>query len=374
MSARATMVDTARAAVLVEPRRFEYMTFDLPLLGRDDGLLEVEACGLCGTDYEQYQGHLQGVMASRPIIPGHEIVGRIRAVGAEAARRWGVEAGDRVAVEPIIPCGSCRDCLTGFYTRCATDQGYGLYQTVDVEPRLWGGYATHVYLHPRAVVHRLPDDIPADLMTVLNPLSNAIRWATEVPQSGPGTTLVIQGPGQRGLCALVAALDSGASAVYVIGTGRDRQRLELAVELGATGVIDSDREDPVEAVAALTSGRMADVVLDVSAASPTAVATCARMARRGGEVVLAGLNGHKAAEGFITDHVVFNEIRLLGVLSAGYTSVAKAIDLIGSGRHRLDLLCTHTFDLEEAEEAILTLGRERSPEREPVHITLAVQH
>jgi alcohol dehydrogenase len=367
------MVDAARAAVLVEPRRFEYMTFDVPEVGRDDGLLEVEACGLCGTDYEQYQGHLQGVMGSRPIIPGHEIVGRIRAVGADAAHRWGVKVGDRVAVEPIIPCGSCRDCLTGFYTRCAANRGYGLYQTVDVEPRLWGGYATHVYLHPRAVVHRVPDDIPTDLITVLNPLSNAIRWATEVPQSGPGTTLVIQGPGQRGLCALVAALDAGASNVYVIGTGRDGQRLELATELGATGVIDSDREDPIKTVAALTDGGMADVVLDVSAASPTATATAARMVRHGGEVVLAGINGHKAAEGLITDHIVFNEIRLLGVLSAGYTSVAKAIELISSGRHRLDLLCTHSFDLNEAEKAILTLGRERSLETEPVHITLTVQ-
>jgi Zn-dependent alcohol dehydrogenase len=62
----------------------------------------------------------------------------------------------------------------------------------------------------------------------------------------------------------------------------------------------------------------------------------------------------------------------LGVLSAGYTSVAKAIDLISSGRHRLDLLCTHSFDLNEVEEAILTLGRERSLETEPVHITLTV--
>jgi threonine dehydrogenase-like Zn-dependent dehydrogenase len=360
----------ATAAVLVEPRRLEYEVIPVPEIGSDDGVLRVEASGLCGTDYEQYRGNLKGVMGSRPIIPGHEIIGHIDRIGEDAARRWGVKEGDRVAVEPIIPCGVCRDCLGGNYTRCASDLGYGLYQTTKAAPGLWGGYATHAYLHRSALVHKLPDDIPTDVMTLFNPLSNAIRWATEVPSIGPGGTLVIQGPGQRGLCALLAARAVGVDQIVVTGTERDSARLELARELGAVAALDRDATDIREAVGTLTDGKMADVVLDVSAASPSAIGDAVGLVRRGGEIVIAGMNGHKPAAALFTDDVALKEIRLLGVLSAGYESIEKAIALIAQGRFPFERLCTHTYDLNHADDALQMLGREVETTQEPLHITL----
>src|SRR5665213_71541 len=153
------------ASVIIAARSFELRKIALPQIGDDDGLLRVEACGLCGTDYEQYSGHLRWG-GGFPIIPGHEIVGRIHEIGPAASVRWGVHAGDRVVVEPVIPCGSCRHCLSGNYTRCASDRGYGLYSTVDRAPGLWGGYAQHLYLHPRAVVHRAPEKMPLDILSL----------------------------------------------------------------------------------------------------------------------------------------------------------------------------------------------------------------
>jgi len=366
----------ATAAVLRGPRSIEIESLDIPAISDDDGLVEVEACGLCGSDYEQYRGNLSGVMGRRPIVPGHEIVGRIAAVGRRAKERWLVEEGDRVAIEPIIPCGMCAACLTGFYTRCADDRGYGLYQTLDVPPALWGGYATHLYLHPRSIVHKVSDDVPSALMTLFNPLSNAIRWTTEIPHLSPGSSVLIQGPGQRGLCAVVAARDAGAAEVIVTGSKGDDHRLELARRLGATGIANSEHDDPVEAVAEMTSGRMVDVVVDVSAGNDAAFDVASRSVRRGGEIVLAGLNGHRPAVGLITDRVVLNEIRVTGALSAGYTAVKQAIRVIESSRYPLDILCTHTFPLREAEQALRTLGRESGPDvsnGEPVHVTLNAQ-
>ena len=96
---------TADALVLTAPHHLEPRTAPLPEIGADDGLLRIEACGLCGTDHEQYTG---AIPFNAPFVPGHEAVGVIEAIGPAAAARWGVAAGDRVAVEVFLSCRSCR--------------------------------------------------------------------------------------------------------------------------------------------------------------------------------------------------------------------------------------------------------------------------
>jgi len=94
----------ARALVLEEPRRLRSRELPVPETSDDDGVLRVEACGLCGTDHEQYSGVLRGGFA---FVPGHEVVGVVEALGAAAAARWDVAVGDRVAVEVFQSCGAC---------------------------------------------------------------------------------------------------------------------------------------------------------------------------------------------------------------------------------------------------------------------------
>ena len=297
-------------------------------------------------------------------------MGFIETIGASAARRWGVKQGDRVAVEPIIPCGHCEDCVRGAYTRCQSDMGYGLYQNVETSPHLWGGYATHVYLHPRSMIHKLPADVPTDVMSLVNPLSNAIRWVYEIGGAALGKTVVICGPGQRGLLAAAAARRAGASKIIVTGTTADKARLELALKLGATAVIDVQQEDPVARVAELTGGVLADVVLDVSAGAVAPIVQGIDMVKRGGRIVLAGLKGQNKLNDFPVDKVVLREIELVGVLSAGWTSTAMAIEMIREEGDILKELCTHLFTLDQGTEAIRTLGRELHDGKEAVHITL----
>ena len=155
------MSRTAEALVLARPRDFERRTLPVPVTGDNDGLLRIEACGLCGTDHEQYTGHLSPAYG---FVPGHEVVGVIEEAGAAALERWGVSIGDRVAVEVFQSCRGCDACRSGVYRRC---RGHGLsdmYGFIDVErtPGLWGGYASHLYLAPDAMLLPVPESLDPD--------------------------------------------------------------------------------------------------------------------------------------------------------------------------------------------------------------------
>ncbi len=364
------MVDKAVAAVLTGLRSFAMREFDIPDIKPGEGLLRVEASGLCASDYNQYVGGFQGSpYAQFPMIPGHEVLGHVERLGAEAARIWNVKEGDRVVVEAVVPCGHCFQCMIGSYTMCSANVGYGLYRPTTDAPSLWGGYATHMYLHPNSLLHKVPDDIPADVMSLFNPLSNAVRWAYERPQTRMGESIVIEGPGQRGLMAVVVAREVGARPIIVTGTSQDKARLKVARALGAHHTIVVDEEDPVARVREITGGQGCDLVLDVSSATPPIVQGIA-MLRRGGRMVLAGTKHKEKVKELDTDNVVRNEIQLIGVLSSNWTSTERAIDIIRRYPGELAQVCTHGFTLDRAEQAVLLLGRETSDTREAIHIAI----
>src|SRR5256884_6436533 len=201
--------------------------------GDDDAVLRVEACGLCGTDHEQYTGHLAGGFA---FVPGHETVGVLESIGDIAAERWGVATGDRVAVEVFKSCRVCDACRAGTYQRCErhglTDM-YG-YIPVDKPPGLWGGYAECQYLGPDTIVHRIPDALDPVVATLFNPVGAGVRWAVTLPGTRPGDVVAVLGPGVRGLSAAAAAKHAGAAFVMVTGCGaRDAERLRRARDFGA---------------------------------------------------------------------------------------------------------------------------------------------
>lgn len=359
----------AHAAVLTEPRVFEYRDFPIPEIGADDALLRLEAAGLCGTDYEQFSGHLQGTPWDvRPIIPGHEIQGWIERIGREAAQRWRVKEGDRVVVEASIPCGKCFQCQRGRAVLCQANQGYGLRISSTRPPHLWGAYATHLYLHPQANLHRAPDDLPRDILSLFNPMSNAVRWAYERGNVGVGDAIVICGPGQRGLLSVVVARAVGASLVIVTGTKDDATRLALARELGADATIVVEDEDPVERVRDLTGGTGADVVLDVSAGAVEPIVQAVEMVRPGGTIVLAGLKSQRKVSELVPDKIVIKEISLVGALASSWTSVEHSVALLQRYRTDLAKLCTHAYGVDQAETAVRVLGREIIDGPDAVHV------
>ena len=353
------------AMVLTEPRKLEPRDIPIPELTDDTALLRVETCGICGSDYEQFEGALR---TPTPVIPGHEPLGVIEAIGDRAAARWRVDVGDRVAVETMLSCRFCEPCLAGQYHLCSSRQIYS-YVPLAEGHGLWGAYAEYMVLDPRSVVHKVDPALPPEIAVMFNPLGAGFRWAVELPGTGPGDTVLILGPGQRGLASVLACREVGASQILVTGLAADAKKLEVAREFGAHATIDVENENTKRRVRELTDGRGADVVVDVSSYATQPVTEALDYVRPGGRVVLAGVKGFKPIPDFVSDKIVMKEIRIqgaIGVTSSGYRS---AIRVLEARKYPVERMHTHQFDLREAELAIKTLAREIDGE-ESIHSCL----
>jgi threonine dehydrogenase-like Zn-dependent dehydrogenase len=374
------MADTIRAAVQVGPRKIEMREFPRPRIGADDGLLRVEANGICGSDVEIYRGHL-GRDRTKPTIPGHEPLGIVEEIGEKAAARWGVRPGDRVALEVIVPCHYCQNCLTGRYQSCPNrTAGHGV-SPIDMPPSLWGGFAEYLYLSPGTVVHKIDKSLPAEVAAMYNPLGAGVRWAAHLGGVGFGDTVLVLGAGQRGLACVIAARTAGAGTIIVTGLAADAHKLALAREFGADHTITVDREasvdggrragsgtDTVERVREITDGAMADVVLELTPMATQPVADALLAARHGGRVVLAGLKGGKEIP-LRTDLIINRALNVVGAFGVDARANEEAIAIIESGRFPLEKMHTHTFGLEDCARAIETLAGEVPGER-AIHVSI----
>lgn len=347
------------AMVQTAIRTLEERELPMPEIDDDTAILEVEACGICGSDYEQYTGVLPVPL---PVVPGHEPLGRIAAIGDRAAARWGVDVGDRVAVETMLSCRYCRTCLGGRYHLCESRRIIS-YIPLDVAPGLWGAYAGHMFLDAGTIVHKVDPQLPASLAVMFNPLGAGFRWAVEIPETRPGDTVCILGPGQRGLASVVACREAGAARIIVTGLEADEPKLALAREFGADATIDVQNENARQRILELTDGRGADVVVEVSAYATEPVAESLDYVANGGRIVLAGVKGFKPVPGFISDKIVVKEITVKGAIGVTSTGYAEAIRLIESRKVPLERMHTHDFALSDADLAIRTLAGEAGEDR-----------
>lgn len=357
------LVMKARVIIQTADRRLQQDEREIPPVSSQTALLEVEACGLCGSDVEQYKGAFteKGIV-TYPLIPGHEPVGRIREIGQEASRLWQVKEGDRVAVEPHLSCGLCQTCLDGSYHLCKEVRPTGLpaygFLPLDYMHGLWGGYATHIHLMPRTVLHRIPDEMPIELATQYQSLAAGIRWAVQVPKTALGNSVLILGPGQRGLGSVIACREAGAGQIIITGRSRDRYKLDMAMALGAHHVIVVDEEDTVSRVLEITHGRGVDVAIDVAPSAAQPVVDAIGAVRIGGIVVIAGVKGRKTKVAIDTDLVLFREIRIQGVYSQGRDAYTQALRMLSENKYELARLHTHSFPLAHADLAVRTLAGE----------------
>lgn len=347
---------TARASVVTAPSTSEVREFPLPAIADDAGLLRVEATGVCGTDVRDYP---RAELPSR--VMGHEIVGIVERVGADARRRWPVGEGDRVLLEEYLPCGQCAVCRAGDYRLCpATDivhntnaVRYGA-TPVDLDPGLWGGYAQYLYLHPRTVFHRVDPSVDPLHLTLAIPLSNGYEWAYRVGGIGPGECCVVLGPGQQGLACVVAAKQAGAAPIVVTGLGRDNRRLATAQALGADVVVNVEDQDLTDVVRKVTGGAMAAVVVDTAAGDADTTAAAFRALRQGGTLVLAARQ--KQPIQFEINQVRDKALSVRGVRGHSYRAVEWALGLLASGWDCTEALGGTVFALHELDDALAAAG------------------
>jgi threonine dehydrogenase-like Zn-dependent dehydrogenase len=346
----------SRAAVQIGDRRIEIRHIPVPgQLGDDEGLLRVEGNGICGTDWDQYKGALAGFVPY-PLITGHEIVGRLEWVGPRAQGRWGLGPGARVAVESTVPCTQCPECMAGRWLQCSSRAIYGL-TPLSQEPALSGGNADYLVLRPNSRVYPIPDHLSVEDAVFFNPLGSGFDWGVRLAGTTVGDTVLVLGPGQRGLACVIAAREAGAGCVIAAGRGRKPWKLDLAGTLGATAAINTDQQPLQEEVSRLTNGALVDRLIDTTPASGQFLIDAVSCVRPEGTIVWGAAKEHGDVSP-LARLIVGRALTVRGAYSVSEWAKRQAIDALARGRYDLSRVHTHTFALEEADRALRTFGGE----------------
>jgi len=333
-----------KSVVLVSPLKLELQEFEIPHIGRNEALLKVMAVGVCSTDVAAYQGKF--TRWPLPLIMGHEVVGEIVEIGDEASQIYKINIGDIVAVEPYISCGVCEYCSKGHYQLCINRRAYGAISCT-VPPHLWGGYGQYMYIAPGSHIHKIPKEIDIIVGTMVNVVSNGIRWVCTKGQVELGSTVLIIGPGIQGLISTLIAKEVGAEKVILAGLSEDKERLQLGKELGADFLIYVNEEDIYKKVSEITNNRMVDVCI-ICAPSISAIEIAPKLVKQMGRIVIiANTEGKKAM--FIPDEIVWREIEIVGGL--GQSDGEKAIKIISKHQLKIRKMINETFSLKDIEKA-----------------------
>jgi L-iditol 2-dehydrogenase len=321
--------ETMRASVLSGKHALSVEQVPTPAYAADEVLVRVAAVGVCGSDTHYYRhGRIGNFVVDGPLILGHELSGRIVAVGEEVARS---RIGQRVAIEPQRPCRRCRECRAGRYNLCPRMEFYAT-------PPIDGAFAEFCVIRSE-FAHTIPESISDEAAALLEPLSVAI---TTMRKAGvtPGSSILIAGAGPIGIICAQAARAFGAAEIIVSDLIAERR--ERALRYGATQVIDPRATDIA------TAGLDVNAFVDASG-SPHAVMAGIKAVRPAGTAVLVGLGSSEM--NLPVEHIQNLEITVTGIFR--YTDTwPAAIHLVSSGLVDLDSLVTGKFDLDSAAAAL----------------------
>lgn len=333
-----------KALLLSEYSKLEVADLPRPEPGRDEVLVQVAACGICGSDVHGYDG--SSGRRIPPLVMGHEASGVVAGIGEDVSR---FAVGDRVTFDSTVYCGVCHFCLNGEINLCDNRQVVGV-STPDF--RRAGAFAEFVTV-PERIVYRLSDELSFAEAAMLEAVSVALH-AVAVSDLNGGETALVIGAGMIGLLILQAARAAGCSRVLV--TDVDASRLKLAQESGADETILASGAEMVSEVLRLTGGRGVDLVLEAVGREET-VSAAVDAVRKGGTVTLVGNITPQVT--LPLQKVVSRQIRLQGsCASAG--EYPQAIELIASGKIRVAPLITAIAPLSDGAQWF-----ERLHSREP---------
>lgn len=305
-----------------------------PQPGPGEVLVRIGSVGVCGSDVHYYEhGRIGQFVVDEPLVLGHEAGGTVVAVGPGVQTH---AAGQRVSIEPGVPCRSCAQCLAGRYNLCPDMRFFAT-------PPYDGAFAEYVVM-PAPFVHPIPDSISDDAAGLLEPLSVGI-WGCRRAGVTAGSRVLITGAGPIGLVAAQAARAYGATDVVV--TDVNPSRLALAERLGATP-LDVTRTSVAE------SGLDPDVLLECSG-NERATRDGIMAMSRAGRVVLIGMGGDEIT--LPLPRVQDFELVLTGAFRYANTW-PTAIALVAGGAVDLDALVTGSFGLDEVEEALTASRRD----------------
>ena len=319
-----------QAAVLYAPHDIRIEERPVPRPGPGEVLIEITAVGVCGSDVHYYEhGRIGSYVVRQPLILGHESAGVIMAVGEGVSKS---RIGERVAIEPGIPDGTCQQCRTGHYNLCPNVRFFGT-------PPIDGAFTNYVTV-PGSFAYTLPASMSDDEGALIEPLSVGV-WACRKAQLQGADYILVTGAGPIGLLVMKVALALGATAITM--TDVSPQRLEMAGKLGATRTVNVAQQSLAEA------GVEADVLLECSG-NQKALMDGIRCLRPAGKAIAIGMNPGEEVS-IPMSFLQNREITLTGTFRYANT-YADAIELVATGHIDLKPIITGHYTLVETEQAL----------------------
>ncbi len=317
--------------------RAEVSEIPVPALGSGELLIEMKACGLCGTDIEKLLGHYTAAM---PVL-GHEAVGVVAAVGEGVT---GLNEGDRVFPHHHVPCHECHYCTNGSETMCQR------YKTSNLDP---GGFSEFFRVPAWNVskggVLPLPDQIAFEEASLIEPVACCIR-ALERCGVNPGDSVLVVGAGPVGMAhALLLISRKVRVTISDISEGRLRFAEGTKVDL----VLDSGKQDVPTAVRRQTAGRGADLAIAASG-NLSAIVQALQSVRKGGKVCLFGVPAAGSVLDYDISEVFNSEISIISNYGATEKDTASALDVIARRKVDFRPLITHRFPISEFDRGVET--------------------
>lgn len=329
------MDKTMKAAVMYSPREMRIEERPRPVAKPNELLVKVHHVGICGSDLHFLKdGRLGNWVVESPLILGHESAGEVVGIGSGVS---GFAIGDKVALEPGVPCGSCKHCMTGNYNLCKNMSFMAI-------PNERDGVFCEYVSHPAKMCFKLPANVSTLEGALCEPLSVGL-YAVEKSGARLGQSAVIFGSGCIGLVTMLVLKAIGVSDVTVVDIVQ--KRLDKALELGAKRVIRGDRQD---AVAALMATGGCDLVFD-AAGSPITALQATKVVASNGVVVIVGM---------AADPVIKMDIGTMAAREARLETIYRyrnhyptAIKSVESGAIPLKNIVSHVFPFKSIVQSVL---------------------
>ena len=320
-----------KAMQLQEYKQLKIVDIPTPDIQPHELLIEVKACGICGSDIHGYDGSTGRRVP--PLVMGHEAAGVVSKAGGKVTK---FSVGDRVTFDSTISCGHCNNCRRGQINLCANRQILGVSCN---EFKRNGAFAEFVVV-PENIVYALPDSLSFEHAALIEAVSIAVHATNRTPKQ-LGQTAVVVGTGMIGLLCIQTIKLAGFADVIAVDL--DDEKLKKAAALGATATLNAKNVNVAEEVKKLTGGEGSDVTLEVVGATAT-IQSAIACTRRGGAVTLVGNLAPKIE--FPLQSVVTGELSIFGSCASS-GEIPQCIKLLDSGAVDVRPLITATATLDE---------------------------
>ena len=311
----------------------KFETYEMPILEPHQSLLKVNAVGICGSDLHMYDGHGGYDWVTYPLVLGHEVTGKVVAVGK------GEFPAQRMVINPYKSCGKCEFCLAGESNRCDFDD-YKYVKTPTEALRYGfrepGGMAEYMVVDNKNLIP-IPDEVTDEVAAISEALAVSYTAVLKIENFAKKSILVV-GPGPIGLGAAAILVGSGNSQVVMLGTAVDKDRLQLAKDIGVSAVYEHAEDIPHEQFKGF------DAIIDCSG-HPTIPNTALRLLKRGGELVLVGIN--PASFSVPMDQIVRGEISIKGSYGITQSNYEAVLSLAADTRYPFQKLVAETVPFKD---------------------------